>query len=191
VSSALVEYGPTTSYGATANVSPAPGSGTSAVAVSAILSGLQPLQTYHFRISATNQSGTSTGQDGTFTTGAAAPVVTTGASSNVSATGATLSGTVNPNGQSTTATFEFGLTTSYGSIANGAPNPGSGTAPVNVTALLSGLTPNRTYHYRLTATNAGGFTAGADATFNTSASLPTVLTQAATAVTTTGATLHG
>src|SRR5204862_1901067 len=53
------EYGPTTSYGSTAPCSPAPGSGTSAVAVSAALSGLSTATTYHFRIVAGNEGGTS------------------------------------------------------------------------------------------------------------------------------------
>jgi hypothetical protein len=61
-------YGTTTSYGTTAPCSPAPGSGTNAVAVSAAITGLSPATTYHFQIVATNINGTGEGADETFTT---------------------------------------------------------------------------------------------------------------------------
>src|ERR1043166_2226060 len=44
---------------------------------------------------------------------ASIPTVTTGSASNIAPTTATLNGTLNPNGQSTTAQFQYGLTTSY------------------------------------------------------------------------------
>jgi hypothetical protein len=50
-----------------------PGSGASAVAVTASLGNLSPASTYHFRISATNAGGTNTGSDQSFTTLAALP----------------------------------------------------------------------------------------------------------------------
>jgi hypothetical protein len=61
-------YGTTTSYGNTAACSPAPGSGSSPVAVSAAITGLTPATTYHFQIVATNINGTGEGADETFTT---------------------------------------------------------------------------------------------------------------------------
>src|SRR5262249_56232435 len=64
VSSCTFEYGTTTAYGKTAPCTPAPGAGSSSVAVSAAISGLSANTTYHFRISATNGSGTATGRDG-------------------------------------------------------------------------------------------------------------------------------
>ena len=53
----------------------------------------------------------------------AAPSVTTVAASAIAATGATLNGTVSSNGASTTVTFEYGLTTSYGSSIPAAQSP--------------------------------------------------------------------
>jgi hypothetical protein len=47
----------------------------------------------------------------------AQPVVTTLAATGVTATNATLHGTVNPNGSVTTAYFQYGLTTNYGSFS--------------------------------------------------------------------------
>ena len=61
------DYGPTTAYGtSTPNVSA--GSGSTAVAVSAAISGLSSGTLYHFRIQATNAGGTSLGTDATFIT---------------------------------------------------------------------------------------------------------------------------
>ena len=66
-----VEYGTSTSYGSkTANVSA--GSGTANTAVSAYLTGLTAGTTYHYRVVATNSSGTARGADGIFTTSAGA-----------------------------------------------------------------------------------------------------------------------
>ena len=45
-----------------------PGSGNTAVAVSAAVAGLAAAHTYHFRIAATNAFGTSAGKDKTFKT---------------------------------------------------------------------------------------------------------------------------
>jgi hypothetical protein len=84
-------------------------------------------------------------------------------------TTATLSGRVNPDGQTVTkCKFEYGTSTSYGSSAPCKTLPGSGTSPVEVSAKITGLTPNTEYHFRFTATNAAGTSKGADVTFKTS-----------------------
>ncbi len=191
VTNAVVEYGTTTSYGTSVNVAPSPGGGRNPVAVSAMLTGLVPNQVYHFRVTATNSAGTSSGTDGTFTAGVSAASVITGAPTSVSPTGATITGTVNPNGSATTAAFEYGATTDYGSIAPVVPDPGSGAAAVNVSVVLTGLVPNQTYHYRLTANSNGGLVTGSDATFTTAAVLPSVATDPAMDVTGATATLRG
>jgi uncharacterized repeat protein (TIGR02543 family) len=94
-----------------------------------------------------------------------APVVVTGTASAITAVSATLHGTVNPNGFTTLAQFEYGLTTAYGSIATVTQWQSNGTSPQNVSVTLSGLQAGQIYHYRLTATNGGWTTAGADLTF--------------------------
>ena len=68
VSGCQFEYGTTTSYGSTLPCSPQPGSGEFRVAVSASVESLSETTTYHFRIVATNPTGTSYGTDQTFTT---------------------------------------------------------------------------------------------------------------------------
>ncbi len=62
------EYGPTLGYGTSVPCSSSPGAGTTPVSVSAALSGLSPFATYHYRIVATNEGGSSAGEDRTFAT---------------------------------------------------------------------------------------------------------------------------
>lgn len=63
------EYGPTTSYGTKVPVNAvSAGAGTTAVAVSRAISGLEEGVTYHYRVVATNAAGTVPGLDKTFKT---------------------------------------------------------------------------------------------------------------------------
>ena len=112
---------------------------------------------------------------------------------------ATLNGTVNANGLSTTVTFEYGTTTSYGSTVTANQSPVTGNSITNVSADISGLTPCTTYHFRVKAENSEGTVYGIPiwyidetefATFTCSHG-PTVTTLAATNISTTGATLNG
>jgi Concanavalin A-like lectin/glucanases superfamily len=69
------DYGTTTAYGSTTAATSA-GSGTTDVTATAALTGLAPSTTYHYRVVATNDVGTTAGSDATFTTtaGSQAPV---------------------------------------------------------------------------------------------------------------------
>jgi C1A family cysteine protease len=120
------------------------------------------------------------------------PVATTTAATSITTSGATLNGTVNANNKTTTVTFEYGVTTSYGTIVNATPNTVTGTTVTSVTAAIAGLAPVTTYHYRVIATNSVGTATGADMTFTTPAlPLPIATTAAATTITASGATLNG
>ncbi|MFC1882956.1 S8 family serine peptidase, partial [Thermodesulfobacteriota bacterium] len=92
--------------------------------------------------------------------------VTTGLASSVTTNSAALNGTINPNGISTTYYFEYGTTISYGSKTI-ETTAGSGTNDVTVSADLTGLSDDTTYHFRLVAENSGRAVYGVDATFTT------------------------
>lgn len=166
-----VDYGTTISYGSTTgNVSPAPGSGTSVVSRSETISGLTANTLYHYRFDCTNASGEVTGADATFQT--QAPSVTTQAATSLGSTTATLNGSVTPEGNTTSCSFQYGTTTSYGTTVNCAASAGNGESPVAESTNLTGLTANTTYHYQLTASNVtGSSNVGGDQTFTTAASV--------------------
>ncbi len=182
-----VEYGTTTSYG-TKTASKSAGSGTASVAVSAELTGLSPATTYHYRVTATNASGTAHGADGVVTT-ISAPGVSTSAADEIGPFKAKLHGTVDPNGLATTWYFEYGKTTSYGSKTP-SQSAGSGTAPQSVAVLVQGLSAGVTYHFRLVATSGAGTSRSGDRSFVTDAP-PSVKTGVADSITPTTARLSG
>jgi phosphodiesterase/alkaline phosphatase D-like protein len=96
---------------------------------------------------------------------------------------------VNPNGSSTTWYFEYGTSTSYGTLTV-VSNAGSGTSAVQASIAINNLTQGLAYHYRIVATNANGTSRGNDGTV-TIPSKPTVVTGSATNITTTSCTLNG
>jgi DNA-binding beta-propeller fold protein YncE len=96
------------------------------------------------------------------------PTVTTGAASGVGTAVVTLAGVVNPSGVLVTSCeFEYGTSKSYGQTAACSPSPGSGSSDVSVTAEVTGLSPDTTYHFRLVARNTTDKSEGADETFTT------------------------
>jgi hypothetical protein len=180
------EYGASTSYGSKTSTKSA--SGTNAAPVSAAVTGLQAGHTYHFRLVATSDGGTTNGGDATFTT-SGAPSVSTGTASSIAPTTAKLSGTVTPNGLSTNWYFEYGTSTSYGT-RTATKSAGSGGTALSESASLTKLKVAAVYHYRIVASNSAGTTAGTDRTFSTSVP-PGVQTGSAQSVSITTATLTG
>jgi len=193
----FVEYGTTTSYGASAPNPPetirwftcgleCEGEAETPRPLSVNLTELQAGTTYHYRVVASNGRGVEHyGQDATFTTLPPEPAgenggAETGAASNISQTGATLSGVVSAWGwREATYVFEYGTTSSYGQSA---PTPPGVIGPrvtcglpcglahseqFAVSETLTELQPNTTYHYRLVSTSNGHTSFGKDATFTT------------------------
>jgi hypothetical protein len=166
------QYGISTSYGEQLSSQPA-GSGASNESVSATLSGLPPGTTIHYRIIATfGANNVIVGNDAMFkTTGpppsVPAPFATTGSATNVIAHGATLNGTVGPTAAGAVYTFQYGPSTAYGMQSGDSSLTASGAAR-SVSATLSGLESNATYHYRLvTRSSSGLLSDGPDHTFAT------------------------
>ena len=105
------------------------------------------------------------------------PTVATGPPT-VQSSGAGLAGSVNPQGLTTTAHFEYGLDSRYTKSGTSGPVYDHSTTdePVgtdfsvhSVLASVAGLLPNALYHARLVATNADGTTFGPDVVFKTPA----------------------
>jgi hypothetical protein len=92
------------------------------------------------------------------------PGVSTGAATQVTRNSARLNGIVSHPDPDTTYRFEYGTSTSYGSTTPPAPVRNGGGS---VNALLSGLEPTTSYHYRLLSEGAAGTRAGADRAFTT------------------------
>ena len=161
--SVYFQYGPTTSYGSTTPAETK--SGNTYQSVSANIAGLAASTTYHFRIVATNGSGTRFGSDSTFTTlnATGPPVVATNPATNIASSSASLNGAVDPHGLSTTVHFQYGTTTSYGSTTTSQTKTGN--TYQNVSANITGLTAGTTYHFRIVATNSAGTRYGLDRIF--------------------------
>jgi plastocyanin len=159
------QYGTTPSYGLT--TAPQNRAGNTFQAVGTNVTGLTANTLYHFRVVASNAAGTVMGSDGTFTTLTAtgAPVVTTNGANNVATSSATLNGSLDPHGLTTTVSFQYGTTTSYGSATP--MQSQTGNTYRNIAANISGLIPHTTYHFRMVATNSGGTRMGSDRTFIT------------------------
>jgi hypothetical protein len=185
------QYGTTTSYGLT--TASQNKIGNTYQNMIANISGLSASTTYHFRIVATNSAGTRYGADRTFTTlSATGPaVVITNPATYIASFSGTLNGSVDPHGLATTVYFQYGTTTSYGLTT--AMQSRTGNIYQNAGANISGLAASTTYHFRIVATNSAGSRYGSDMTFTTLSSTgpPVVVTNPATNVASSSATLNG
>ena len=163
-----VEYGIDTTYGLQVVVpTPVPGSIYSDYVLVQV-TGLTPNTTYHYRFKATNNEGTGSGTDGTFTT-AALPDVSTSAASYVGSSWARINGSYDPHLATYWVTFEYGTSTAYGfSAADESFVIGNVDGPNSAHAGLRGIAPSTTYHCRLKlADDYGNFYYGSDTTFTT------------------------
>ncbi len=133
--------------------------------------GLAANTTYCYRVKAYNGAGNSSysNEDCAETIpDTTLPTATTYAATNITFNSATLNGTVNPNGVTTGAFFQWGTNTSYGNLSD-SQVLGSGTNNISISSNLTGLSPNTAYHFRIVATNSvGGTTFGEDQLFTTS-----------------------
>lgn len=130
---------------------------------------------------------TTTGGAGTGTglyTYVTAPAVTTNSATVLTSSGATLNGTVSSNGASTNVTFDYGLDHTYGSSATATASPlAAGATNTAVSAAITGLICNTTYHFRVKGVNSAGTANGNDLTFSTAPCPPPVVILGKTAST--------
>lgn len=185
------EWGTSVNYENNVAAQQSPASGNSDIAISVDLSDLDPGTTYHYRITATNELGTTNSSDMTFTTLGSAPSVSIQDETNLQLYSVTLNGLVNPNLFSASTIFEWGITTNYGNTTPTYQNPVNGSSDINVNADLSGLAPGTTYHYRISSTNILGTTVSEDMTFKTLGDVPTTIIQDAMNLQYTTTTLEG
>ena len=128
----------------------------------------------HYRLIATNGSGTTETRDQTFRT-FQLPAVGNKPVLNITTSSAELVGTLNP--QKTGPTnyyFEYGLTEAYGrSTPVGGPIASDESVHL-APSVAEGLSPGTSYHYRIVATSPTGTARGADHKFTTIPYLPAV-----------------
>jgi hypothetical protein len=141
--------------------------GAGAGTFSSNLIGLNGATTYYIRAYSTNSVGTGYGMAMSFKTLGQSPTVTTSLASGVNASGAKIKGIINCNFLSTTVTFEYGTSISYGQTLEAIGSPMIGNENVSVSATLTNLSSGTIYHYRVKAVNSLGTTYGNDITFTT------------------------
>jgi len=193
------EYGTTEALGQK-TAAQAIGSGFTPIASPGYITGLQANTSYFFRLSARNSFGTVNGPTFSFKTNnnppgqGTPPSATTNGASAITRSSATVSAEINPHSSATTYWFEYGQTSDFGQISS-FQSAGSGSASTGVSASLSGLNPQTKYFFRVDAQNQYGTVNGATQSFTTSGpaatSAPGADTTAATAVTSSSATLNG
>jgi len=142
---------------------------TSAIAKTATIDGLNANTTYYWQIVATVNatSATTSSSADTEVTKPNLPTVTTLVATNEAATSATINGRIDHIDSGTiNYHFEWGTTIDFGTdttVVQITGNSGS----TNVTVALTSLINDRTYYYRLRATNASGTVIGQPISFGT------------------------
>ncbi len=163
----VFQYGLTSAYGAS-TASRSIGHGTKTVQVAVTVGGLTPGTVYHYRVAALNRAGGAVGRDRSFTTSGHPPAaVVTGVAVGVGKTVATVTGSVNPEGATTTWVVQYGLSASYG-MQTFPQNLPAVSSPLGVSLQLVGLAPATLFHYRIVAYHGTNVvSAGGDQTFFT------------------------
>jgi hypothetical protein len=99
------------------------------------------------------------------------PIAVTSSASALATNGATLNGPVNARGNDNLAvSFDYGPTPAYGTNVAASPSSVSGMSDTPVSAVISGLTPNTTYYFRVNI----GSLQGSQQTFTTLGPAPFV-----------------
>ena len=149
----------------------------------ASLTNLELETVYHYRVVATNTSGTTAGPDRSFKTTPAVGGIQLNATDVESHT-ATLTGQYVGDGQETSYYYEWGTNTAYLSGKSQTFNTGGPTGTTQLESLpISNLLGGTTYHFHIVATNATGTTRSPDTTFFTPTNVRALVTLPATEIT--------
>ncbi len=168
-------WGETTSYGNTTEIPPGVdgGSPVGPTKIAVPLANLLPGTTYHYQFVASNESGTTVGEDQPFTTPPIVPGITGEAPTVVQSDLAQLRAEIDPGGTNTKYQFEYGTEDceTHPGACISTPIPSgelaSATSYQSVSVQLGNLTHGTTYYWRVVATNVIGTTYGLDRTFTT------------------------
>ncbi len=154
------------------------------------LTGLEPNKDYHVHAYATNDEGTSDGEDITFHTTDGRPTVTTLGITGITETTATGGGNVTDQG--------YSPVTERGICWSTHPEPEisdytypNGTGEGSYPGYMTDLTPDQTYYVRAYARNAQGLSYGEEVPFTATDGLPEVRTLNVTDINATSAKTHG
>ncbi|MDB6019020.1 MAG: putative peptidase [Pedosphaera sp.] len=125
-----------------------------------------PVGSYYWAVQAIDNAfaGSAFSSESNFTIPPRQPDAITLPATNVVYNAAVLRGLANPNGLATTAYFQYGTTTNYGSTTTPQAS-GNGTTVVLVSDSIAALTPGVTYSFRLVASNSLGVVYGTNQTF--------------------------
>ena len=168
------------------------GTGTTPVPIDQPITNLVQGTTYYYRVAAQNSAGTSRGTISSFSAALLPPTVSTSAANPVSNDNAVLNGDVNPNGLCDQRLVRVGDRSESERLDHDfqAVMWEPGRHPCRSTAPLTNLTPGTTYYFRVAAQNTAGTSKGTIRNFKPS-QIPSATTNAATSVTSIGATLNG
>ena len=157
------QFGTTTAYGS--NYPSSPASVTDTINSSRVAYGLptvQPGTTYHYRLVATNPTGTVVGEDMTFTTlSAQTPRVEASPPGEITQSKITMAAKADVRGLAGTYYFEYGSNERYG-FKTGEANVPPGGGLQLVTADAQGLPTGQTIHYRVVVANSDRTVKGPD-----------------------------
>ena len=157
-----------------------------------VVSGLSPSLVYYVRAYATNEAGTSYGQQVQVTLlTLSLPIISTSTANNVSSTSLELGGVITSSGNGSISQRGICWSTNPNpTTSNSRTLEGNGIGSFN--SLISGLLPGRTYYFRAYATNEVGTSYGQQVIATTPSILPpTISTSSLTNITSTTAFVVG
>lgn len=162
-----VEYGTTAALSQTSASSSVAGTVYSSP-ISVNLQALTADTVYYYRVVVSDTDHISVSDVATFRTAfaAGAPKISSPSIVYVTPTGLSVTASVDPAGGDTTYRVEYGLTEALGQ-GTVAVSIAGGSSPMSINQQVNGLSSSTVYYYRISATNAGGTTVSATASFKT------------------------